>query len=94
MQHDAEASFNHRQDFAPYVVGTIRIPNQSEWHLQGFMASQSYLFPKEEMDDTYKQLQSAEVADLAARIENDSGLQPGVLGRVALYVESAGTADV
>lgn len=58
------------------------------------MASQRYLFPKEEMDDTYKQLQSKEVADLAARIEDDEGLQQGVLGRVALYAEAAGTPAV
>jgi hypothetical protein len=90
MQYDAQAQFNQQQDFTDHVVGTIRIPNGGEWHLEGFMASQPYLFPKEEMDDTYKRLQSVEVADLAARIENDEGLQQGALGRVALYAEVVG----
>ena len=93
MQPDAQDDFKKEQDCADYVVGAVRIPNSSDWHLDGFMASQSYLFPKAEMDDTYKQLQSAEVVGLAARIENEEGLQ-GALGRVALYAESNGTAAV
>jgi hypothetical protein len=94
MQHDAQRHLNRQQDFAAYVVGTIRIPNRSEWHLKGFMASQSYLFPKEEMDDTYRQLQSKNVADLAAEIESEEGVPNGALGRAALYTEPASTTAV
>ena len=85
MQHDTQARCNRRQDFGDHVIGTVRIPNCKEWHLEGFMASQSYFFPKEAMDDTYKQLQSSEVLDLAAQIEAQEGLQQGMLGRATLY---------
>ena len=87
MQHDNEPEYHTRQDFAEYVVGTVRIPNSSKWHLTGFMASQSYLFPGEGMDDTYCQLRSPTVADLAAEIEREEGLPLGALGRTALYAE-------
>jgi hypothetical protein len=89
MQRDTQAGLVAQQDFTHFVVGTIRIPNnRSEWHLYGFMASQSYFFPNEQMDDTYKQLTSSEVTDVAAEIEISHGLQQGVLGRAVLYAHA------
>ena len=87
MQYDNAPEYHRRQDFAEYVVGTVRIPNSDKWHLTGFMASQSYLFPSEEMDDTYRQLRSPTVSDLATEIETKEGLPLSALGRAALYAE-------
>lgn len=85
MQDDDEAECKPVQDFAQYIVGTVRIPNSDIWHLKGFRASQSYLFPADDMDDTYRQLRLFEVEDLATKIESEKGLPSGVLGRVAVY---------
>lgn len=49
---------------------------------------------KEEVEDTYKQLQSSEVADLAYTVECEEDLAPGTLGHAALYLESADTSAV
>ena len=88
MQRDGQPVLKDEEDFSDYIVGTVRIPNHPQWRLDGFMMSQSYFFPNEQMDDTYKQLRSTEIVDLAEHIENEASLQQGVLGRAALYAES------
>lgn len=87
MQPDGAANYGREQDFARYVVGTVRIPNVDCWHLTGFMASQSYLFPCRTIDDTYHRLLAPDVADLLDEIEAANGLRHGVLGRAAVYAE-------
>ena len=94
MQHDGEVDYRQNQTFAKYVKGTARIPNSEHWHLTGFRASHSYLFPGRTMDDTYDQLLSPEVTDLVEKIEREKGVVPGALGRVAVYVEPTGQSAV
>ncbi len=94
MQRDDQPDYHRRQDFTDYAVGTVRIPNSNEWHVTGFMASQSYLFPSEEMDDTYKQLRSPAIVALVAEIEAKAGLPSYALGRATLYAESVATPAV
>jgi hypothetical protein len=90
MQRDSEADYGPNQDFARYVAATVRIPSSEHWHLKGFRASQSYLFPCRQMDDTYHQLLSHDVASLAERIEDEKGVACGTLGRVAVYSDAPG----
>jgi len=84
MQTDAEA-LKHDQDFANYVVGKVRIPNCRRWCLHGFRASQEYLFPSSEIDNTYKQLLQPRIAKLAEEMEHQHGVPLRALGRVAKY---------
>ena len=74
-----------QQDFAPMVVGRVRVPNDERWHLRGFRASQGYLFPGETVDDTYRQLLSPAIVRLAERVERQHGLEVGTLGRASRY---------
>ncbi|MGD0626434.1 MAG: FRG domain-containing protein [Thermodesulfobacteriota bacterium] len=87
MQADAAAAPNQNQDFGGRVVGMVRIPNCEHWHLHGFRASQSYLFPSTEIDNTYKQLLAPQVADLAEKAELQYRVAIGTLGRLAKYSE-------
>lgn len=85
MQYDSDRSMSPSQDFAQFVIARVRIPNTPQWRLDGFMASQAYLFPPVELDETYAQLSEAGVLELATQIESDEGLPLGTLGRTALY---------
>lgn len=89
MQRDDEAEPRQEQDFARYVLGTVRIPNCQSWHLRGFRASQAYLFPSRTIDDTYDQLLSPRVAECADEAERDHHLAPETLGRVDMYTEES-----
>ena len=94
MQRDSEADYGPNQDFARYIAATVRIPISEHWHLNGFRASQSYLFPYRQMDDTYHQLLLHHVASLAKRIEDEKGVACGTLGRVAVYSDSTAKSAV
>jgi hypothetical protein len=85
MQPDDATALSENQDFAGYVAGVVRIPNEDRWHLRGFRATQAYLFPGSEVDNTYKQLLAPRISELAAEAEQQHGLPSGTLGRVGKY---------
>jgi hypothetical protein len=79
MQHDNEPNYYSNQDFAAYVVGTVRIPNSDKWHLTGFMASQSYLFPREAAElEAMEGLPSATLGRPALYVEAEDTSTAGV----------------
>jgi len=45
LQYDDAPAHQPDQDFTRYVVGTVRVPNSDNWHLNGFRSSQGYFSP-------------------------------------------------
>ncbi len=87
MQWDNADKPEPNQDFAPSIVGTVRIPNAERWHLQGFRASQAYFFPSGVVDDTYRQLLSPDITAMTEQVELEHKLACGTLGRPERYSE-------
>lgn len=87
MQSDDDVECCADQDFAPHLLGVVRIPANEQWKLEGFRASQSYFFPSTEIDSTYRRLSAPKVNELAAKIASDFGV-PAALGLAAEYSDN------
>lgn len=64
-------------DLNPFVVATVRFPNNERWNLSGRLFEQCELFPSARRDHTYGQLVSHRFAALLASID-----EPRCLGEI------------
>lgn len=70
------------RDLKEFVVATVRLRCNSQWRMNGFMASEKYLFPDAREDNTRKVLSQVRVRDLLRKTERRHGLRPGSLGEL------------
>lgn len=67
-------------DLKDFVVATVRFPLSKKWHVSGYIASSSYLFPSPYFDNTLKVLKNKKMSRIISEVESDFVLPKGTLG--------------
>jgi hypothetical protein len=69
-------------DFSDNLIATVRLPNILEMQLNGYLFSDAYMFPNEEIDNTYKLLKRKTFQTNLDKITSRHGLVKNALGQI------------
>jgi len=76
---------NKGVDLSPYILASVRIPNNCQFRVLGKMFTQEFLFPSITQDHTYNVLLTKEVEDLVRSVGERSRYQYVELGQILKY---------
>ena len=69
-------------DFNDCLIAIVRIPNVPKMHLSGYIFTDEYMFPNEELDNTYKLFKRKIFQENLDRITAKFGSTNNVLGKI------------
>lgn len=69
-------------DFSHNLIAIVRLPNVLEMQLSGYLFSHAYMFPDEEIDNTYKLLKMKKFQTNLDKITAKHGLVKNALGKI------------
>lgn len=79
-----------RCDLSSSVIGCVEFPITDRWAFGGHLGSSEFLFPSQKLDDTLRRLIQHGGDAIAAKVERETGIREGALGR--LYEVGDGAA--
>ena len=85
MQSDEDKTPNTLQDFNRFCIAQVCIPNSEEWKLSGHMVSTEFMFPSNDLDDSFRRLRKPAVREILRHACTKFSIASTSLGAISGY---------